>query len=315
MRIRSAALATATIMLASGAFAHVIDKDEFKDLYKLRADVGKQVAKYTFCLVKAATSCEKKGLNSGVECTIATGAVSFEAMPGKVTEKFQAAIAKCDAKQNLSKKGSDYVGIGCPGDCNTGAAGLQQCASMAAFETNVETPGGLTSAKVQLGVLASVIDAQCGVDTGEANTHEDRIACVTDSAKALTKYSQGLFKCQGKCELDLKGTKGGGGLTNGEECKSGAAGADDAFEACDNAALAKVVAGISPSNVAVTLPLVRTAVNDASEGLYNRFDPTGTPETNPCGTCGNNAREGSEECDGTSDAACPGSCAAACTCP
>ena len=32
-------------------------------------------------------------------------------------------------------------------------------------------------------------------------------------------------------------------------------------------------------------------------------------------TCGNNVREGTEQCDGTDDTACPGNCTASCTCP
>jgi len=35
----------------------------------------------------------------------------------------------------------------------------------------------------------------------------------------------------------------------------------------------------------------------------------------PAPGCGNNVKEGSEQCDGTDDAACPGNCHADCTCP
>lgn len=35
----------------------------------------------------------------------------------------------------------------------------------------------------------------------------------------------------------------------------------------------------------------------------------------PGAVCGNNIREGTEQCDGTDDASCPGLCQTDCTCP
>jgi hypothetical protein len=312
MRIRVLGMAAAIALIASGALAHVIDPAVDKDLYKHRADIAKQVSKYTFCLVKAASGCEKKGLNSGVECDLATGLISFSDPSGKIQPKFQAAIAKCDGKLALSKKGTDYIGLGCPGDCGA-AAGTQQCADLTAFQASV-TGVSATSAKGQLGALAGAIDASCGLTLGGANTDEARIDCATDNAKALSKFAAALFKCEQKCELDVKAKIGNGGTTNGDECQVGKPGADMAFTACATAAQTK--AAIPDANVvAIVLPLLKAAVNDATGGLFNRFDPTSTPDASPCGTCGNNTREGAEECDGSSDAACPGSCAAACTCP
>ncbi|MDX2170479.1 MAG: hypothetical protein SF182_25630 [Deltaproteobacteria bacterium] len=313
MRVRVLGLAAALLLLASGAFAHVIDPAVDKTNYKLRADIAKQVSKYTFCLVKAATGCEKKGANSGPECDLATGAISFADPSGKVQPKFVAAIQKCDTKINLSKKGTDYMGIGCPGDCNTGAPGAQPCATMAAWQATV-TGTGTGSAKAQLGLLSGGIDLACGITLGGANTDQARIDCAEDNAKALSKYAQGLFKCEQKCELDVKAKIGNGGLTNGNECQVDKPGVDPAFATCASAALTK--AAIPDANVvAVVLPLLKTAVNDATAGLFNRFDPTGADDATPCGTCGDNLRAGAEECDGTSDAACPGSCATDCTCP
>ena len=65
--------AGAILALASGASAHVIDPAVNKDAFKLRADIAKQVSKYTFCLVKAATTCEKKSPTSAPECGLAAG--------------------------------------------------------------------------------------------------------------------------------------------------------------------------------------------------------------------------------------------------
>jgi len=40
-----------------------------------------------------------------------------------------------------------------------------------------------------------------------------------------------------------------------------------------------------------------------------------TVQTQQIQACGNNVREGAEECDGTDDAACPGQCNPNCKCP
>lgn len=306
--------AGAILAFASGASAHVIDPAVDKDAFKLRADIAKQVSKYTFCLVKAATTCEKKGASSAVECGLTTGTVAFEAVPGKVTEKFQGSIAKCDAKLNLTKKGTDYTGVGCPGDCDSGAPGIQQCADLPGFEASVESTVG-NSAKVQLGTLAAAIDGACGIDLGGMQTDEARIECAQANAKSLSKYAQGLYKCQQKCEVDVKDKKGNGGTTNDGNCLVGSPQVDANFTACESKVLAKVGPTLSPTNSSVVLPLVRAAINEATDGLFNRFDPTGTPESSPCGTCGDNTRAGSEQCDGSDDSACPGSCNADCTCP
>jgi hypothetical protein len=42
--------------------------------------------------------------------------------------------------------------------------------------------------------------------------------------------------------------------------------------------------------------------------------PTSTPTNTPLQTCGNNVREGAEECDGTDSTACPQDCRLDCTC-
>jgi hypothetical protein len=190
--------------------------------------------------------------------------------------------------------------------------GLQQCASMAAFQASALSP--TSGVKSQLGLLQTGIDIACGLDTGAAQTSQARMDCVANNAAVLVKYAKSLVKCEGKCESDYKDKKGNGGLNNGNNCLSGVMGADPAFTTCDTAALTK--AGTLTTNVtAIVLPALRSTINDATKGLYDRFDPTGSPTDDPCGTCGNNSREGSEECDGTDDAACSGSCATDCTCP
>lgn len=305
-----------TLVLASSAWGHVLDPAvdaATKTQGKLRADIAKQVAKYTSCLVKVAQKCEGKGVFSTSECGLTTGSVSYEPTPGKETQKFQDGIAKCDAKMDLSKKGSDYIGIGCPGDCNA-AAGVQSCGTMAAYEASVESTTLASAVKVQLPTLGILVNNACGVDTGAMNQSlPARIDCVADFSKALGKYAAKVFKCQQKCELDFKDKKGNGGPANDGSCLVGSL--EPNFVACEQKAFAKLndpPLSTAKNNV---LTVVRSVVNDATEGLFDRFDPTGGPASSPCGSCGNNSREGAEECDGTSDAACPGSCAATCECP
>jgi hypothetical protein len=309
--------ATALALIGTAARANVIDPSvdaTHKTDAKLRSDVGGQVAKYTFCLVKANTTCEKKGVNSHVECHLQTGVVDFEPTPGKVTQKYQAAIAKCDAKINLTKKGTDYTGIGCPGDCNSAAAGVQECADLTAFQATITSSSSSSAPKGQLPLLSLLIDNACATDNpGLMPTDPIRIACVADNAKGLTKYAQGLFKCEGKCENDFKNKIGNGGFDNGTSCASGVSGEAN-FNACDSAALAKA-GTLSPTVSSTVVPALRAVINSATEGLYDRSDPTGVPSDTPCGNCGNNVREGAEQCDGTSDTACPGSCKPDCTCP
>jgi glucose/arabinose dehydrogenase len=52
---------------------------------------------------------------------------------------------------------------------------------------------------------------------------------------------------------------------------------------------------------------------DHSGGEVFKIVPVNPPV--PCSECGDNLREGFEECDGTDDAACPGTCLEDCTCP
>jgi hypothetical protein len=287
---------------------------------KLRKDVGKQTTKYIQCVVKAAQKCESNGANSGVECHAATGVVDFAGDPvldpkNKEPGTFTGALGKCDAKFDPSKKGSDYVGIGCPGDCDDVDDGVQQCASMAAFEAITEGD----AVKAQLELLAAGIDAGCNIDTGlgTASTDPVQIACVVNNADTLSRYSKGLGKCYEKCENDYKDKKGNGGPNNDGNCLAGGGSADPEFAGCVSDSLAKAEKKnpLSTTVEGIVLGLVNTALNDASDGLYNRFDPAIGPPGNPCGTCGNGFREGAEQCDGGDDALCPGSCSSDCSCP
>jgi hypothetical protein len=307
----------------TATYGHVIDPDVNKDAAKLRKNVGKQGSKHVFCLVKAATKCEEDGTSSGVECHLDTGVVDFD--PGGPAEMdFQGAIAKCDEKYDPTKKGTDYVGIGCPGDCVNGATdGVQQCANMSpAYEATVEGTVA-PAAKAQLPGLAATINTACGLDGIGANDADPvRIECVRQNADTLGRYGRGLFKCAEKCENDFKDKKGNGGGSNLGKCTSNTAETDPNFDSCDVEKFNKAVekgGALSPTNAALTLVAVRTAINIATNGLYNRSDPTDVDPTtstlSPCGTCGDGIQDGAEECDMSDDALCGGPCNANCTCP
>jgi len=300
----------ALLCYGSAVHANVIDSNADKTLKpaaKLRSDIAAQVAKYTLCLVKAEAACEKGGSSSAAECHLGTGVVDFEPSGGKYTTKFQSAVGKCDTKLNLIKHGftGDYVAVGCPGDCNAGAPGTQECADLTAFQSNATA-----TTKAQLPVLAAVIDAQCGVDTGAPQTDPARIDCVTNSAKGLSKYAQGLFKCEQKCEVDFKNKIGNGGADNSNVCST--AGSDVAFQACNTAALGKAGA-LSPHIQSVVVPILQKVIDNATSGLFDRADPTGSASDTPCGNCGNGVREGAESCDGSDLGICA-TCKSDCTC-
>ncbi|MCW5893679.1 MAG: hypothetical protein KIT14_24455 [bacterium] len=274
------------------ASAHVLDAKGDKVLFKLRADVAKQVTGYTLCLMKAASKCETQGVLSSPECDLSTGAVAYEPTPGTQTVKFQAAIAKCDAKQDLDKKGTDYAGIGCPGDCDA-APGVQQCGTLAAYEAALEVADGV---KGQIGMLAVLVDGGCastGAPDGKA-----RIACVRTGIKQLSKYFGVVSKCAQKCELDLTGKKGGGATTNAGVCLVGDEDVHPSVTECE----AKAALKLTQPAASIT-PAVTAILNATTDALFNGEDPT-DPDSpagtlSPCGTCGDGIREGTERCDGS----------------
>jgi hypothetical protein len=312
------------ILIVGVSVASALILDAKTDPQKHRKDVGKRGAKHIQCLVKVATKCEKKGANSGVECHVDTGVVDYAGdtdldPKNKQPAKFQADIAKCDDKYDPAKKGTDYQAIGCPGDCDGGTDGIQQCTDMATYKASVIStdPG---TAKDQLPLLATLIDGACAnnLTLAPASTDPAMIDCVTDQAAALTKYTKFLGKCYEKCENDYKAKKGDGGGNDDPKCLVDDPGVDAVFQQCRDDALAKAQKKITLiPEIGPTLGIIDTALNDANDGLYNRFDPVIGPVagSDPCGTCGNGTREGAEECDLADDVLCGGPCNTDCTCP
>jgi hypothetical protein len=168
----------------------------------LRADVAKQAATYSKCLIKAQLACEKTGVAAIRECELETGIATAPADP---KAKFPAAIAKCDAAVDYQRKAPEgstsvesYELIGCPGDAS-GAPGRQRFADMAGYQ------GLLVFAKESIDTLAAAL----GPISGCTSTS----TCVT-AAKTLAAYATAIGKCQTKCENDYAGKKGTGGPTD-----------------------------------------------------------------------------------------------------
>jgi hypothetical protein len=311
-------LGAAVLSLSFGVtatYGHVIDPDVNEDAAKLRKDVGKRGDKLTICLLKAATKCEEDGVSAAPECHLGTGVVDYD--PGGPAEtKFQEKIAKCNDKYDPAKKGTDYVGIGCPGDC-AATSGVQQCADMSpAYETDAEG-----DAKGIPAILLQNIPDSCQLDgVGVDDSDPARIECVRQHTATLSAYTKGLLKCVQKCENDFKNKKGNGGGTNGPNCLAGVSTAQ-AFNDCEAEKLAKAVdkhGPLSANNTTQSLAIHRLLINNATNRFYNRADPTDADPTtsslSPCGNCGNGIREGAEECDLSDDALCSSSCNSDCNC-
>lgn len=309
---------TGLLLLSFSASAFVIT--EKTDEQKHRRDISKQLGKYVFCLGKAALKCEKKGTTADVECNLADGStpVGYDA---KAAAKFTADIAKCDAKFSPQKKQktSTYQAIGCPGDCDFGADGIQQCSGLGTYEASVESGSNPNGAKVQIGALGAIISANCQAFTGLPAGSAATIDCAANDAKRLNKAGKGINKCTELCENDYKSPdkKGGGGPNDDPVCNAGDPGAALNYNICLTKKRDKQLAKVeAPGNASVVASLIDAALNQAANDLYNKNDPaTPDPDINVCGTCGDNTREGSEDCDGTDDSACPGSCNSDCTCP
>ena len=127
--VLAAALVFAVGSAASGT---VLPKG---DLQKLRKDIDKQTAKYAICVGKAALACEATGTNKAPECDLTgDGMPPPGTVPAEAITALGEDLAKCASKLNLSKKGTDYAGIGCPGDCDAGTVGDQSCTNMAGFQ-------------------------------------------------------------------------------------------------------------------------------------------------------------------------------------
>jgi len=238
---------------------------------KQRRDIGKQTAKFVVCVVKAALKCEEAGVTAASECNFSNPA-SSTVPDQKAKDNFVEAIAKCEGKLNLAKKGTFYAEIGCPGDSNMGTAGDQPYANLAAFQAGL--PDGTYA---QLNLLTPLIVLACGSPPA-APTDPAVMQCVADQSAALASYAKRIFKCESKCENDYKDKKGNGGPDDDTaRCAAGDAGADANFELCVNAALTKTNDKFDPDPLPGLVTGVNDALAEANNDLYNECDCAGAP--------------------------------------
>lgn len=226
---------------------------------KQRRDIGKQGAKHTLCMAKAAIKCEENGVDDAPECDLSNPGASTVPDPNnKIIPKLTADLNKCTSKLDYAKKSAtgnsanDYAAIGCPGDAIAGGAD-DPFADLAAYQGNT---GAAT--RTQLGILQALLDAICADNQ-----------CTVDQASRGLAYAKGLLKCIEKCENDYKNKKGDGG-PNDDLMKCVPAGGDANFMGCTAKALAK---GTKKGPLDALLKSgIDTAVNDAQNDLYNEDD-------------------------------------------
>lgn len=244
--------------------ANKLNKAVFKNL----TDIYKQQGKLVGCYVKASSKCgyaeAKAAAKAGTSvdytvCNLATWDTS-------TNEKYVAAVAKCDSKVNYEKKipkgtnsASTYGFMNCPGDADSTTTGVNEDYSdLAAWQAG----DGERSTHTQIDALGAIVRGGVAAASGD-----DKM--IFKDTGVLNKYGQGLFKAIGKCESDVKGKKGGGGLTDDtEQCYPGAAGADPAFAAAIDKEVGKAQKKLGSRHAAV-LGLINTALGDAAQTTWN----------------------------------------------
>jgi hypothetical protein len=253
----SMALAAA-LVFAVGKAASGLVLDKGTDQQKLRKNIDKQTQKFAICVGKAALACEAAGTSGAPECDLTGDGMP---MPGTVPAEAITALAedlaKCESKLDLSKKGSDYAGIGCPGDCDAVTLGDQSCGTMASFQAY-----SIDNTYFQIEGLGAILSGVCGGD----NT------CFNTQGELGVKYSKAVFKCITKCENDYKNKKGNGGdndtLANCDPNTS----ADANFQACITKAEGK-----APGIIAGFRDGLDNAISDGRDDLYDEAAPVPCP--------------------------------------
>ncbi len=318
MSIPRMGLAFAMAIAMSTTATHGLVLGKQSPAQKHRADIGKQLRKYTLCLAKAALTCERKGVTSGYECDLAAGVAAGSVQP-KAAGKFYEKANKCHANFFPDKKGegSSYDLIGCPGDCDDTAPGIQRCTDIAAYETYVEDGGLAQSLHGALGAIATEVDANCASFHGTSTDSSEDVMldCVGNDWKHLVKYAKGAAKCVNICQNDYKDKKGNGGLTDDRVCEVDGLMAAPDFNVCLAKKAEKHLSKIEAAgNVVTAKELYDDLLNGLLVDLYDKSDPTSVSIVPVCSTCGDDNRQGVEECDGTDSLFCGLGCAADCTC-
>ena len=256
-------MASTALLFASAASALVLpDKSPEQ---KLRKDITKQLSKYTACLGKALSQCEKGTDPFTAECSLATGVVT---PPGDPKIRFAADLTKCVSKVDLMKKAKvssveAAESIGCSG----GFVDLED------YED--ERIGTLKVTLDQLGLLRNAAingcDASCaGEPSHKIGKCEGK--CVDDIVKRFTKMTLGMAKCLEKCENDYKDKKGNGGPTDLGNCEVAQTlgDQDHNFFNCITKVFWKAQGKSGwPAGIAGILPIVINDLNEGNDAAYN----------------------------------------------
>jgi len=257
------------VLGAAPAHALVLDPGASaaqKELYGIRADISKQLAGFTQCIVKANLACEATGATTAQECFLSTSTANA---PADAKGKFAEAVAKCDAKVDYLKKNKSftplgaYQGLGCPGDSDGNTPGAQPFNNMDDYEAAARA-----SAKAQVQLLGSLLQALLPSCTDQK--------CVASASSALASYTSALQSCLAACENDFKNKKGNGGpddLTthceiNPGDGLGGSPNSDPNFDACIQKAAAKATKN-GPLALQGLVSTVAGIVGGASNSLYN----------------------------------------------
>lgn len=264
-------LAAGAAMLALGvapASAKVFDlNNPDKDVAKAAkfaskqlSDIGKQQSKYLACIVKATNKCRFKPEGDPAECALS----SWESASSQ--PKFQAAMQKCEDKQDYNKKlpkgvsdAQAYIDMGCPGDADTSTTGvLEDFTSVSDWQQG----DGLNSTFTQVDALAVIVGA---IETDAKQQYKD--------VGTLAKYAAGIQKCMLKCEADVKGSKGGGGLTDDRAtCDMNDAAASPEFLACTDKNTEKLRKKIPEGTGydGLVIPTINSAITAAFLNVFNK---------------------------------------------
>jgi hypothetical protein len=142
------------------------------------------------------------------------------------------------------------------------------------------------------------VDCTCPVQACGNNIREGAEVCDGSDATACPGECQADCACPTNCPA-----------TGGDDTVCLAF--SDAAGACQ--ACVDAINPFSVCYVALGSSCANASFNDSCSAQVNTFGCAA--QCCPAPGCGNNIREGTEACDGSSDAACPGQCQLDCTCP
>lgn len=270
MRARPLALVALALALADPTAAAVLPDRSPEQRH--RRDVAKQLTRAALCTARAVVACERAGALSSQECDPTDPAASTVPDPGgRVVARFAAALARCDGRVDLLRKGpaADYEAFGCPGDLDPATTDDDPVGSLPALQARFAA-----TARARLAGFASLIEPAClALVPGQTSPSADPrvLRCMATQAKQARTYAKRVLACQQACEGDYRGRDGGGGATDDPaRCAPGAPASDPAFAACTARALARAQRrGVLPPAVVAAVDAGTTAlVND----LFNQTD-------------------------------------------